>query len=398
MESAGKTSHIRLAQTNILVDVKGSSLKSAGFEYVAHMLTGTDLLHCRMDHHPLADVLKGKRFNWNGEKRLSENPFDGFGRYDDKADCRRKRRALTEAELSRLLVVAAERPLNDAMTIRKGPNKGKLTAKVKPENVVKLKRLGRERALFYKTLILTGLRKNELASISIGQCHLDGDRPYIDLNAGDEKNGQGNDIPLRADLAAELKAWIADMDSDPSDILQLPGHQESGYSGYSLSAKLRKLFVLNTDGLVRILDRDLKAAGIPKTDERGYSVDVHALRHSFGTLLSTSGVAPRIAQAAMRHSDLRLTMNVYTDPKLLDIHSALDSLPSLDRPVELAQATGTDDDRLVPPNVPPSHSRNRSIQDDSGGLGELTSDAEKQEKPREKTVFPGAFDSRADWI
>ena len=50
--------------------------------------------------------------------------------------------------------------------------------------------------------------------------------------------------------------------------------------------------------LVRILDRDLVAAKIArrvrvdgggridKRDERGRTVDVHALRHTFGTLLS----------------------------------------------------------------------------------------------------------------
>lgn len=55
----------------------------------------------------------------------------------------------------------------------------------------------------------------------------------------------------------------------------------------------------------------------------------------------------------MRHSDLRLTMNVYTDPKLLDIHGALDSLPSLDRPIVIEQMTGTAGvKRLLPPNVP----------------------------------------------
>ncbi|MCX7393177.1 MAG: tyrosine-type recombinase/integrase [Planctomycetales bacterium] len=66
-----------------------------------------------------------------------------------------------------------------------------------------------------------------------------------------------------------------------------------------------------------------------KADERGRTVDVHALRHTFGTLLSKSGVAPRTAQAAMRHGTIDLTMNVYTDPKLLDVQGALDSLPSL---------------------------------------------------------------------
>ena len=82
-------------------------------------------------------------------------------------------------------------------------------------------------------------------------------------------------------------------------------------------------------GLVRILDRDLQLAGIPKRDERGRTVDVHAMRHTFGTLLSKGGVTPRTAQAAMRHSDVNLTMNTYTDPKLLDVAGAMEALPAL---------------------------------------------------------------------
>ena len=82
-------------------------------------------------------------------------------------------------------------------------------------------------------------------------------------------------------------------------------------------------------GLVRILDRDLKLAGLSKRDSRGWTVDVHALRHTFGTLLSKGNVAPRTAQAAMRHSSLDLTMNVYTDPQLLDVAGALEKLPEL---------------------------------------------------------------------
>ncbi len=53
------------------------------------------------------------------------------------------------------------------------------------------------------------------------------------------------------------------------------------------------------------------------------------MRHTFGTHLSKGGVAPRGAQAAMRHSSMELTMNVYTDPRLLDVHGSLDSLPAL---------------------------------------------------------------------
>ena len=110
--------------------------------------------------------------------------------------------------------------------------------------------------------------------------------------------------------------------------------------------------------MVRILDRDLKLAGIPKRDDRGRTLDMHALRHTFGTLLSKGGVAPRTAQAAMRHSTIDLTMNVYTDPKLLDVHGALDSLPDLpldQRNRSAMRATGTDaSDALAPVLAPNS--------------------------------------------
>jgi len=56
---------------------------------------------------------------------------------------------------------------------------------------------------------------------------------------------------------------------------------------------------------------------------------VHALRHTFGTHLSKNGVAPRTGQAALRRSSLDLTMNVCTDPTLLDVAGSLRALPEL---------------------------------------------------------------------
>ena len=104
--------------------------------------------------------------------------------------------------------------------------------------------------------------------------------------------------------------------------------------------------------LVKVLNRDLAVAGIPKIDDRGRTLDIHALRHTFGTLLSKGGVAPRTAQAAMRHSRIDLTMNVYTDPKLLDVQGALGVLPPLplDGTPQRKQiaATGTDDSKSSP--------------------------------------------------
>ena len=92
------------------------------------------------------------------------------------------------------------------------------------------------------------------------------------------------------------------------------------------------------------LQKDLPAAGILYEDASGRVVDFHTLRHTFGTLLSSFGVIPRTAQALMRHSSVDLTMNTYTDPRLLDLAGAVEKLPdlSLESESQELKATGTD--------------------------------------------------------
>jgi len=96
--------------------------------------------------------------------------------------------------------------------------------------------------------------------------------------------------------------------------------------------------------LVRVFDRDLAYTGIAKTDADGRTVDVHSLRHTFATLLSKAGVVPRMAQELMRHSDIRLTMNVYTHLQLAATAGAVEALPGIGpaQPATNRQMTGTD--------------------------------------------------------
>jgi integrase len=301
--------------------------------------------------------------NWcRRTHRMMTNPFLDLPRADQKADRRHHRRALTEEELMRLLKVARLRPLAefgreivpiDADQIRSAKTRATwkrqpLTYQALDEAVVRardaltentdlvneLEETGAERALMYKTLVLTGLRKGELASLTVAQLELDSPVAYAILNAADEKNRQGSNIPLRADLATELKAWMA---------RQLIAVQaEARRLDKPIPARLpaaTPLFRVPS-GLARILDRDLAAAGISKRDERNRVLDVHALRVTFGTHLCAAGVPLRTAQAAMRHSKPELTANIYTDPKLLDVAGALNALPALRQTSESRQATG----------------------------------------------------------
>jgi len=239
----------------------------------------------------------------NGDKGLLNNPLEGIRRRDARQDRRRVARAMTEDELVKLIDAARQRPLIEAQTVRTGPNAGQLLAKVSDERKVALERLGRERALIYKTFVLTGLRADELRTLAVADLSL-GDLPFIHLRHGNEKSRKGSTIPLRSDLAVELRQWI------------------QGRASSEL------VFTVPT-GILRIMDRDLALAKIPKVDSDGCVVHIHALRHSFGTHLSLAGVSPRVAQAAMRHSDIALTMNTYTDARLLDTAAAVESLKIL---------------------------------------------------------------------
>ena len=242
-----------------------------------------------------------------------------------------------------MLSVARERPLLEALTVRKGPRKGERYANVRSEVRKRLELLGRERALIYKTLVLSGLRRGELASLTVAQLFLDGPIPFAALDAADEKSREGNKVALRSDLATDLRNWLAEK------LRRLQA--EAGHSGKPIPSRLSPATPVFEvpDKLCKILSRDLHLAGIPKRDERGRVLDVHALRTTFGTLMSKGGISPRTAQAAMRHSKIDLTMNVYTDPKLLDVRGALDVLPAL--PLDGGLVAELDEASPVTPRV-----------------------------------------------
>ncbi|MBX3416741.1 MAG: tyrosine-type recombinase/integrase [Pirellulaceae bacterium] len=368
--------------------------------------------------------VRGKKSNQLGEKRLGQNPFAGIGRLNVKTDRRRKRRALSESELQRLLFVARWRPLAEygreverlpvlelpddpksrktwtrqalaLETIPQAVERAKSALAGNPDFVEEQDRLGFERALIYKLAVLTGLRRGEIEALTLDHLRLDGSLPFVEMRPQDTKNREAVEIPLRDDLADDLRQWIDGKQKSRNDVLTLEIKRQ-GLRGNE------RLFNVPKQ-LVKILNRDLAAAGIPKTDERGRTVDVHALRHTFGTLLSTSGVAPRTAQQAMRHSDIGLTMNVYTDPRLLDVAGAVEALPKLpltdsaELPeLQKLRATGTENhdrfaSRTVAPTVAPDVAPTafKACQNLSNSVE--NGESFDNEKPRQKTAKTPSF-------
>jgi len=95
-------------------------------------------------------------------------------------------------------------------------------------------------------------------------------------------------------------------------------------------------------------------------------------------------------QQAMRHSRMELTMNVYTDPRLLDVHGAVNKLPAMnpvapdeDEPVTVGGSEESES------NMPPSPSQTESsgvTSSQRDGNSELP---KKEEKPRQNIVLTG---------
>jgi integrase len=254
--------------------------------------------------------------------RLRLNPLAGIPRANERADRRRVRRAFTEAELVALFAAARERPIAEAKIIRHGPRKGSSIIRLAPARAERLGRLGRERALSYRVLFFTGLRRGELRALRIRDLFLDGPNPFIRLPAAAEKSRRGADLPLRPDLVGEIRAALGE---------RLREAQESARERGTIRARLDpadRAFVAPV-GFLRVLERDLAYAGIPKRDDLGRTVDLHAFRTSLCTHLNRAGVPLRTAQAVMRHSNPSLTANIYTDPTLLDTAAAIVALPGL---------------------------------------------------------------------
>ena len=236
------------------------------------------------------------------DRRAAESPVAHLDGLNVRTDRRHDRRAFTVDELMRLLAAA-----------RGGPERCGLS--------------GEERSILYWLAVETGLRAGELRSLTRASFNLDGDAPTVVVGAAYSKRRREDTLPLRADLAKALRAFLATK-TPQAPVFRMPDRRHH----------------------IDLFRADLAAAEIVYRDDAGRVADFHALRHTFISNLAAGGIHPKMAQGLARHSTITLTMDRYTHTVVGEQSAALAARPDLTRPARPAmKATGTDD----APNGPP---------------------------------------------
>ena len=217
------------------------------------------------------DAIRGL-LNWMREKdRIPVCPLKTVKKVDGRGKDRRVRRALSFEEMQNLLAVC-------------GPRK-----------------------VVYLAAACTGLRRAELGALQWCDVRLDAPAPYLVVRAATAKNRKEQPMPLHADLVAELRALAPALAGGGAEI------------------------VFKRVPSMEVFRSDLKKAGITFLDDRGRRADFHALRHTLGTNLGLAGIACRVAQEVMRHSDPKLTNKQYMDVAQLPTAAAINMLPSFNK-------------------------------------------------------------------
>jgi len=209
-------------------------------------------------------------FTWlefNG--RVTCNPFKSVRKVEARGKERRVRRAFTFEEVNRLLCVSGPRQVG------------------------------------YLAAFFTGLRRGELGKLQWGDVHLDDETPFLSVRASTTKNHKRADIVLHKQLEAKFRE-LRPADCKTNDLV---------FSATSLPT-------------MKVMQKDLAAAGIPYKDEQGRQADFHALRGSLCTHLAVHGIDPHTRKEIMRHSELSLTLKNYTDVRQLKTSEAIRVLPS----------------------------------------------------------------------
>jgi len=159
--------------------------------------------------------------------------------------------------------------------------------------------------------VLTGLRKGELLNLKFQD--IDFDRGYIKVT---NTKGKRDRIVELNDEALEELRFLRENYPHPRLNRYLPREPHQ-----------REYVFCNPEGkpyqdIRASFNTALKQAGLPR-------ITLHTLRKTYLSWLARAGVHPKIAQMLAGHSDIGITMDIYTGVGRQEIREAVNNLPRI---------------------------------------------------------------------
>ena len=288
---------------SFLRDVSASDVQ----QYLADRRAGG--LSVQTSNHYLRGIKQFSRWLVR-DRRAPDDPLIHLAMLNVQLDRRHDRRALSTEEFSRLIEAAESG---------------------KPKICIP----GPDRAMMYILAAWTGYRKGEIGSLTKRSLKLDESPPTVTVAAAYSKRKRTDTQVLHPEVAARLREWLATKEKMPPDAPlfpisdKVPGGKDRRTSKMMLTdlKAARKKWIEEAE-TPEEKERRKQSDFLSYRDENGLYADFHANRHTFITNLSRVGVKPRTAQSLARHSDIRLTMGVYTHIGLIDQAEAIETLPA----------------------------------------------------------------------
>jgi integrase len=171
-------------------------------------------------------------------------------------------------------------------------------------------------APFFIAFLSVGARYGELRQVRWSDVDLDERLMYF--RAENTKAGRARTIPMLAELVSELRSLR-------EQHARMLGREVSAQDPVFLTPE-GSVWSQPSNNIGRVFTRTLKTAGIERKDDRGFVLDLHSLRHTYGTRLSRWQVGLTQAQKLMGHSDPKLTAKVYTHLEVEDLRATMDEV------------------------------------------------------------------------
>jgi integrase len=174
----------------------------------------------------------------------------------------------------------------------------------------------------------TGLRRNELLSLTWDDINLSGDNAFVRAKACTTKNGKEALQPIPPMVVSLLMALKATVKPQGTDRV-FPSFGRW----------------INTAGLIR---DDLTTAAMPLIDREKSEICFHSLRNSFISFLANSQAPAKVIQKLARHSDPRMTFNLYARTFEESEQKAISFLPNIGNFIfSQISATSRTDERIM---------------------------------------------------